>query len=244
LILDFVITTMGKRLGSSGVRWIGPAAIVTVGLALMILSPVVSADLPGVVKYRGIHPLFPHNGAFCYIDVTHVHRKRPTDLRVYRVLPDDEHLFVGDPVSLGYVGPTRAYFGPHPLAFSGLPVSPQIYCYLRGPHFHAQEAQPSTSFVAKNDVYWFMGTFPPEFERDRHYLWINDTWAIGGYRPPKVALADAPNGYRLPAVAEAHVAGPPPSSPLAGKAEAKTGRPGMKRGTGNTPRLNPTMGTR
>jgi hypothetical protein len=224
---------MPHMLGSSGTRRVVTLTLLSVGISATIFASFASADLPGVVMYRGIHPRFPHNGAFCYIDVTHVHHKRPTDLRVYRVLPNEEHLFVGDPVSLGYVGPTRAYFGPHPLAFPGVPPSIPVHCYLRGPHFHAQESQPSSpSFVAKNDVYWFMGTFPPEFERDRHYLWINDTWAIGSYHPPPVTLSDAPNGYRFPAVAEVRTvpllrsaSSPSPPSRLARKTAAKGGKP-------------------
>ena len=197
------------------------ALILAAGLCSVPFLRLLAAEPPGVVKYRGIHPLFPHNGAFCYIDVSHVHRNRPSDLRVYRVLPNDEYLFVGDPVALGYVGPTRAYFGPHPLAFAGLPASAQISCYLRGPHFHAGESEPSKSFVSKNDVLWFVGSFPPEFERERHYLWINLSWAIENYRPPKVTLADAPNGYRFPAAAENQPAAPSPGPSASGKTPAK-----------------------
>ena len=191
--------------------------------AVVMSSPLLAADLPGVAKYRGIHPLFPHTGAFCYIDVTHVHRKRPSDLRVYRVLPNDEYLFVGDPVALGYVGPTKAYFGPHPLDVGALSSLEKIFCYIRGAHFHAQESQPSRSFVSKAGVYWFMESFPPEFTRDRRYLWVNDSGAIASYHPPTVSLADAPDGYRFPPEAQVE---PPRVSARA----LESGKPGAKAG--------------
>jgi hypothetical protein len=212
-------------------------------LALLCAGPVFlarAADLPGVVVYRGIHPLFPHTGRFCYIDVAHVHGKRPSDLRVYRVLSNEEYLFVGDPVALGYVGPTHAYFGPHPLVLDGAPAFPQIFCYLRGPHFHAQESTPLEPFVSKAGVYWFTGSFPPEFDRDRRYLWINDSGVIASYRPPTVTLADAPDGYRFPPEARVQpIAEVPASAPMLAKGRAKGLEGRAKSGTHSTVKSEP-----
>ena len=159
-----------------------------------------AADAPvGVARYRGIHPLWPQTGGFCYIDVPHVHNKRPTDLRTYRVLPGEENLYVGDPVALGYDGTRYPYFGPHPLAAAGLSASEPVYCYLRGPHFHAEQPPAGASFVFKAGVYWFIGTFLPAFERDLYNMWVNDAPVLTSYEPPQVSLADAPPGYVQPA---------------------------------------------
>ncbi|MES1204746.1 MAG: hypothetical protein ABUS79_02300 [Pseudomonadota bacterium] len=164
-------------------------------------DPSLAAAAGPLAHYAGIHPLNPHMGAFCVIEVPHVHAEWPPDIRVYRTLPNKTQVFVGDPVALGYDGPTQTYFGPHPLVFHDLSPAETIYCYLRGPHHHTQPPEPPASFVKKDGVNWFVGTFPPEFDRDySRNDWINEVRGIGTYQPPKVDIAAAPPGYHLPAV--------------------------------------------
>ncbi|MBC8132042.1 MAG: hypothetical protein H7X95_03600 [Deltaproteobacteria bacterium] len=173
------------------------AAAVGAGVVALFVFP---AGVAGkTIKYGGIHPLAPHAGDFCYIDMVHVHAQAPSDMRPYRVLPDGAHLFVGDEAALGYSGAKHAYFGPHPVSMPGPAASAApLYCYLRGPHFHASAPSPAASFVVKNDVAWFTGTFPAEFERDRFNVWVNDVRAIVGYQPPPVDIGAAPSGYHVP----------------------------------------------
>jgi hypothetical protein len=220
---------MGSRMTFRGHRLLCAVAFV----AALTATPAVmrGMDQPsGIVRYRGIHPLSPQVGEFCYIDVIHVHNKRPSDLRVYRELPNDEYLFVGDPVGLGYDGPKVPYFGPHPLGVAPSAAGEKLYCYIRGPHFHADKPASTDSFVLKDGVNWFMGSFSPEFERDRHYLWVNDSPAMTSYQPPQVGIASAPPGYRLPALAALQPGvGSPEASPSA-KASAKGAGTGTKSG--------------
>lgn len=175
----------------------------------------------GITKYRGIHPLPPHGGQFCYLEIPHLHARAPSDMRVYRTLPDQQNVFVGDDVALGYDGPKHAYFGPHPLTNAALPTTEKFYCYIRGAHYHATAPAAGSSFVLKDGVSWYIGEFGPEFEREKHNLWINDSGALPTYVPPKATLADAPPGYHLPALAEPPK--PPAAAPpaAAGKAGAK-----------------------
>jgi hypothetical protein len=194
------------------------AVVAAVLLSLGVASP--PAFAKGVTKYRGIHPLPPHGGQFCYLEVPHVHAKAPSDMRVYRTLPDQQNVFVGDDVALGYDGEKSAYFGPHPLSTPGLPATEKFYCYIRGPHFHASPPAPGQSFVLKDGVNWYIGAFGPEFEREKHNLWINDSGALPTYVAPKVTIADAPPGYHLPALAE------PPPRPAPPNVDA--GKPGAK----------------
>jgi hypothetical protein len=188
-----------------------------------VLGVLAASSMPayakGVTKYRGIHPLPPHGGEFCYLEVPHVHARAPSDMRVYRTLPDGENVFVGDDVALGYDGSKHAFFGPHPLSNAALPSTEKFYCYIRGAHFHATAPAAGPSFVSKDGVAWYVGEFGPEFEREKHNLWINDSGALPSYVPPKVTLADAPPGYHLPALAE------PPKPPAP---PAAAGKPGTK----------------
>lgn len=175
-----------------------PALLALGGSCLLVLSlwaPAAAGAVPQFWKYLGIHPVSPLMGAFCYIDVLHVHPVQPPDMRLYVVVNPQEHLFVGDPVTLGYDGPRHAYFGPHPLVLPVLPATQRIYCYIAGPHFHADQPPRSADFASKDGVYWYMGKPTPEFERDGQRTWINETHAISGYRPPGVDISAAPPGY-------------------------------------------------
>ena len=189
------------------------------GVLAASLTP---AFAKGVTKYRGIHPLPPHGGAFCYLSIPHVHARAPSDMRVYRTMPDQENVFVGDDVALGYDGAKHAFFGPHPLSNPALPSTEKFYCYIRGAHFHATAPAAGPSFVSKDGVAWYVGEFGPEFEREKHNLWINDSGALPSYVPPKVTLADAPPGYHLPALAE------PPKLPVPPAPAGKTAKSAAK----------------
>lgn len=202
------------------------AVLVLAGAAVTVIVP--AASLAGKsVKYRGIHPLPPHTGEFCAIDFPHVHAQAPSDMRGYRVLAGGEHLFVGDEAALGYTGPKHAYFGPHPIAVSAQPSTEPVFCYLRGAHFHATPPVASAPMVVKEGVAWFTGPFPPEFERDRFNVWVNDIRPIRGYVPPRIPLPAVPPGYRLPAAVEvsAPVPSPPAAEPRAGKANGTASPP-------------------
>lgn len=228
--------TRSDRLSSSlfNRQPFGGASMAFIALLISASAPAAAEQPPALAKFSGFHPLWPQTGGFCYIGFSHLHSKGPTDRRVYRELPSGEHVFVGDPVALGYTGPKFAYFGPHPLAVAGLPLPGTTYCYLRGPHFHASAPAPGPSFVLKNGAYWFVGEFSPQFEKDSYNVWMNDSPVLTEYKPPPVTLADAPPGYRLP---EAVRVPPPAPAPLpvpksasgrTGSRTAVTGRGGSR----------------
>jgi len=175
------------------------------------------ADGP-MPRYHGIHPLSPHQGAFCYIDAPHMHRIPPPDLRVYFELKNGENLFVGDPAALGYDGPKFGYYGPHPLAVADAPDSAPLFCYLTGPHYHAAPQPPSPMLVEKAGVTWYLGPLPPPSDPGR--VWINEVHAIAGYVAPKVDLGMAPPGYHPFTVM------PPPASPAPAPPPSGKGKPG------------------
>lgn len=204
--------------------WVRVRGRRSIALGIGALVSVLGASAPvlakGVTKYRGIHPLPPHGGQFCYIELPHVHARAPSDMRVYRTLPDQQNVFVGDDLALGYDGPKHAYYGPHPLTNAALPATEKFYCYIRGAHYHAAPPAAGSSFVAKDGVSWYIGEFGPEFDREKHNLWINDSGALPTYVAPKATLADAPPGYHLPAQAEPPKP-PAVTPPAAGKAGAK-----------------------
>jgi hypothetical protein len=215
--------------------WIFPAiALVAVGLNVAA-APAANDSTP-MVPYHGMHPVSPHQGAFCYIDVPHLHRVPPPDMRVYVSRKTGEFVFVGDPVALGYDGPKVGYFGQHLLVFSGLPPGERIFCYITGPHYHAVGPADAASYIFKDGVHWYKGEAPPvDHVRD----WINEVHAIKGYLPPKVDIAAAPPGYRpfqvpeKPAVLVAPSIIPPGKRPAAGN---KIGKPVDKAVTkANTP---------
>lgn len=192
--------------------------LTVMGVSALVAGGDVRAAAPvKLTKYAGIHPLAPHAGEFCYIDLLHVHAQAPSDMRAYRVLPDQRHVFVGDEAAMGYEGAKHAYFGPHPLTVAGAAPQEPLYCYLRGAHFHAAPPTPAAAFVMKDGVFWYTGPFAPSFERDRFNVWVNDVRPIAAYRPPPVELAAAPKGYQLPAAVTPAVpalpaAAPPPAT--------------------------------
>jgi hypothetical protein len=166
-------------------------AFVVAGSGAIVRSPIARAD-EAMSKYVGIHPLSPHQGAFCFIDAVHYHRTPPVDMRVYVTLKGGGNLYVGDPAWLGYDGPKVGYFGPHPLAVPFAPEAGPMFCYINGPHYHATAPGPSTTMVVKDGVYWYLGPPPPV---DVQRSWINEVHAIKEYAPPRVELSAAPPGY-------------------------------------------------
>jgi len=207
--------------------WFSSVVVAPLAVGLLIAAASTPAFAKGVTKYRGIHPLPPHGGQFCYLALPHVHAKSPSDMRVYRTLPDQQNVFVGDDLALGYEGEKHAYFGPHPLSTPALPSTETFYCYIRGPHYHSSAPAAGPSFVLKDGVAWYVGAFGPEFEREKHNLWINDSGALPTYQAPKATLADAPPGYHLPVLAEP----PKPPAPPTAAATGKAAKPGTKAGT-------------
>lgn len=193
------------------------------GIAIGLCASPARAE---VTKYEGIHPLVPHMGDFCYIDLPHVHAQAPSDMRVYQRLPDGAVLFVGDPLALGYSGPKYAYVGPHPLAQPGLKVDKKLFCYLTGPHYHAYQPSPPTSFVQKDGAYWYVGDWDPAFEQGAFDAIINKVRPIPSYHPPKVDPLAAPPGFHPPLSEPAPGAGAPPGATAKPGAATKAGRAG------------------
>ena len=191
----------------------------TLLLALVLLVAAASRSRAdgAMVRYRGMHPLSPHQGAYCYVDALHLHRVTPPDMRVYVVLKNGENVFVGDPVALGYDGPRFGYFGPHPLTIGtdGATEAPPIFCYIAGPHFHATPPSPSPAMVQKDGVYWYIGPPPPS---DPARIWVNEVHGIASYTPPKVSVSAAPPGYHP------FDTGPATSAPAPVTATARPGR--------------------
>ena len=189
-------------------------------LALGLTAARADGPMP---QYQGIHPLSPHQGAFCYIDVPHVHRLPPPDLRVYLMLKDRTNVFIGDPVALGYDGLKFGYFGPHPLPITGVPELAQNFCYINGPHYHAVPPAPSPALITQAGVTWYLGPLPPPPDPGR--VWINEVHAIVGYAPPKVDLSMAPPGYHaFTPPAPPKPATPPPSPKAAPSPRPAPGR--------------------
>jgi hypothetical protein len=221
-------------------RDIAWASALAAGVLAMVVAP--GAASAQVMDYLGIHPVNPHQGDFCYIDVPHVHAVLPADLRVYRELGRGEYLFVGDPLALGFDGTKYAYAGPHLLAMPDAPAAAaRFYCYIQRPHYHAHAPAPSAqgSFVLKDGVYWYMGEFGPEFEAGKTNAWINSTGAVAQYRAPPVSTGAEPPGYKGPAVVPPRPvmpiplpvpAPPPPAKGAGAKARAdkapKVAKPG------------------
>ena len=209
-----------RRWNAGGWR-AGLVATVSLSLALGLGPTLARADGP-MVRYQGLHPLSPHQGAFCYIDAPHMHRIPPPDLRVYLVLKDGTNVFIGDPVALGYDGPKFGFYGPHPLAIAGVSELPSAFCYMSGPHYHAAPLAPSPALIEKAGVTWYVGPVPPPPDPGR--IWINEVHPIASYAPPKVDLGMAPPGYHaFTSPVAVPAAAPTPAPPKAGKSKAPAG---------------------
>jgi len=180
-------------------------AIVVV--AVVGLAGVARAKRVKQYKYVGSHPL---GDGYCYIAAPHVHIVAPGNKKrvalEYRVYEDHYH-FVGDPVARGYDGDTVGYYGHHPIALDvvagahvdGAPHT-VVYCYLNGPHFHAYAPAPDLQFETKGGVYWYVGTYPREYEEEKPELVrINPLYARVEYERPVVEV-EPPVAYVGPIV--------------------------------------------
>lgn len=167
------------------------------------------AGLAGVAeadqhRYVGVHPIAESaGGGVCHIRLPHVHVYAPTHAKVaYRDHRGWKH-FVGDPVAHGYEGPRHAYHGAHPIHVDVVVEDDDWdrghhhveWCYLKGPHHHVYEPGVSASFEAKGDVYWYVGDYPPAFERRRNlYGRINVVYEPIEYERPEIVV-EPPSGY-------------------------------------------------
>jgi len=160
------------------------------------------------VRYVGIHPV--PAGGFCYIEGPHVHVYAPAKTKdktrvLYRV-HDGSYYFVGDPVAFGYQGPRHTYYGHHPVAVDVVVGDPRPqheveFCYLDGPHYHYYTPPSDISFVVDGGAYWYAGTYPPAYERDRKaYVAVNTVYEPIAYTRPVVTVAP-PAVYLGPVVA-------------------------------------------
>lgn len=181
---------------------------ILVAAGVLSVSGLAQAKKHKHYKYVGGHPLDKHE--YCYIEAPHVHVFAPAhgnkkriklEYRVY----DDHYYFVGDPVARGYDGEPYGYYGHHPIAadvVAGMDVEPHVvtYCYLNGPHFHAYAPPPDIEFEVKGGVRWYVGAYPPEYERDKRVMvQINPLYAEVHYDRPVVEV-DPPEAYIGPIV--------------------------------------------
>jgi hypothetical protein len=179
--------------------------IVPAALALLVgLAATADAQRSRATHHRyvGIHPIAESaGGGVCHIEVPHVHVYQPARVDVQYRVHDGWHHFVGDPVAFGYDGPRTSYHGAHPIPLdvvAGMPRErgPRVeYCYLKGPHHHAYAPAVDTDFVVRGDVHWYVGTFPPAFERERaRRAQINVIYEPLVYARPVVEVGPPP-GY-------------------------------------------------
>jgi hypothetical protein len=149
------------------------------------------------VKFTGVHPIAVSvGGGFCYIEAPHVHVYTPDKVDVLYRDHDGHHHFVGDPVPYGYDGPKHAYYGAHPVAVDVVLDEDELdgdeveYCYLEGPHYHYFTPPPEVKFKTKGGVYWYVGDFPPEYERGKpRYAKVNVVYKPLKYARPVVVVA-------------------------------------------------------
>ncbi|HYX93375.1 MAG TPA: hypothetical protein VE782_17565 [Myxococcaceae bacterium] len=198
-------------------RW-RAARYVTV--ALLALGAMTS-EAKGI-KYAGIHPRTGKpEGGLCFIEFVHVHTSTPFDPALYQQR-GDVWIFVGDPVPFGYEGPRYRYYGHHPVTMNLLVTGGEgvLYCYLDGPHWHAYQPPEDYKFVEKDDVHYYAGDYPPEYEKEKpRYVAVNTATRPLVYERPVVVGPPPPEyhgpvveiGVHLPVpVIGVHVGAPPP----------------------------------
>lgn len=175
-------------------------ALLAVAAALIAFqAPEASAGKAKVHLYIGVHPL--DADTFCYIEAPHQHPAAPKHAKVQFRVHDGYHHFVGDPVAYGWEGDQHAYYGHHPVQvdvvlgpWARYPHGDE-YCYLDGPHYHHYEPVGEAKFVLKGDAYWYVGTLPPRYKKERpRYKRINRVYADVEYVRP-VVVVEPPPGY-------------------------------------------------
>jgi hypothetical protein len=150
--------------------------IVPLSLVATLCLVLGGAQAAHAKQYRFVaeHPI--PDGGFCHIHAPHVHVYAPARTDILYRNHDGWSYFVGDPVAYGYDGPRVAYTGAHPIHVDVVIGETEVdgdeieYCYLKGPHYHIAAPPPDTHFEVHGDAYWYMGTFPPEFEAERPKL--------------------------------------------------------------------------
>ena len=151
-------------------------------------------------RFVGQHPIAKGAG-YCYIEAPHVHVYGPAQADVLYRDHDGWEYYVGDPVAYGYDGPKHAYHGAHPVHVDVVVEDPEYvdgrhdveFCYIAGPHYHAYVPPPEVKFVAKADVYWYMGDFPPEFVAQRpRFARINAVYRPIEYARPVITVEPPP----------------------------------------------------
>lgn len=203
---------------------------VVLALSLAVLGGLAGAAWGRQVKYAGVHPISAPSGGFCYIEAPHVHVYAPKHADVLYRDHDGYAHFVGDPVAYGYDGPKHAYYGHHPVFVDVLLLEDEVdgdeieYCYLDGPHYHHYAPPPDAKFTMKGGVYWFVGSYGPDYERDKKkYARVNGVYEPIAYVRPVVLVAPPPEYHgpvvraevEVAPVAEVRVAPPPPPPPVA-----------------------------
>lgn len=136
------------------------------------------------VRFAGIHPIPKGDGGgICYIEGPHVHLYAADKLE-FRVHGPDA-VFVGDPVAYGYDGPRVTYDGPHAVHLGG----DTVYCYLKGPHFHAFAPPDGPDFEKRGEVYFYVAPPPPVFVKEHPiYASINARYQPIVYERPTVIV--------------------------------------------------------
>jgi hypothetical protein len=107
-------------------------------------------------RYVGVHPVSA--GAYCAIEVPHVHKRAPYRAKVLFRVHDGAYYFVGDPVvEVDYAGPRHAYHGHHPIQIG---IGSTHYCSIDGPHHHAFAPVVMAGFEIRGGTYWYVDPLP------------------------------------------------------------------------------------
>lgn len=220
-----------------------PYALVALTTPLALAAPARadSIAIEGQVQYVGAHPIAARADAgFCHIDFPHVHTyKPPRKARVLYRVRDGHHHFVGDPVGLGYEGPSHSYYGHHPVAVEVVVGAepayaegqPLEYCYLTGPHYHRYEPPPGLTFEVKAGAHWYVGDFGPRYRKHRRrYVRVNAYYEPIVYERPAIVVDAPPVGYVGPFVevhAHGHAGAPPVHAGVSAEVEVHVPTPSL-----------------
>ena len=167
-------------------------------LALLALPAAARAD---VIHYVGPHPIQPKLAkGMCYIEGPHFHVYKPHKQLLY-VQVEDNWAFIGDPTEYEPAAPKFAYYGHHPIFWTGTVGPDEVhinhYCYITGPHHHWYQPPPVMKFKQKGNVYWYVGKRPKWYkERYARYKPVDEYYASASVtivRP--VVTVVPPSGY-------------------------------------------------
>lgn len=137
--------------------------LATVTLAAAVALPAVAHGRP--IRYAGGHPVAArHGGGYCHLDTPHLHAYAPDRAALYQQA-GDHYVFTGDPTPFGYDGDKHVYYGHHPLV--SVPFDEPVYCYLNGPHHHADAPGDLPGFKLKGGVAFYVGPFAPSYQPAR-----------------------------------------------------------------------------